>query len=139
MRIAIIHPNTTTIIDNNQTKISIEEIDSIETSSCISVHLSDCMDYVPLSERTKLLALAFSKVRKEGEITISGTDLLVVTHFIYNNIISMEQANTSLFCGRLSCDTVNNVIRTLESLGAKINNAKIDNMYYSIKANRPND
>lgn len=138
MKIVIVHPNTQTIIDNDQIQIPINDIDGVENSSCLSVHLADCMDYIPLTERGKLLTKAFGKVRMGGEITISGTDLATICSNVFHRSINLEQANTSLFSGRLSCDNATNVIRMVEALGGELDNVQITGMYFSIKARRPN-
>lgn len=137
-RVVITHPNINSVIEPDQFKVTMQELDGLDQSSCIAVHIADCMDYVPPEERGKFLAASISKLRYEGEITISGTDLIAVGQQIASGTMSLVQANVSLFQGRLSASTVNDVVEYLKKSGMEIVNAKIDSLYYSIKARRPN-
>jgi len=138
MKIAVKHQNLTSVVDNDQTVVSLQELDTVENASCISVHLADCADYVPLSERAKLIKKAIGKLRYGGEITISGTDLISVGQQIMSGNMSTARSNVVLFGGRLSADTINDVIKNIQAAGLNIVNAKlVDELYYSIKARRP--
>lgn len=137
-KIVVTHPNLQSIIEPDQIQVPMQELEGIDNASCISLHLADCMDYVPPEERGKLLSIAIDKLRYGGEITVSGTDLISVGQQINHGIMNLIQANVCLFQGRLSGSTINDVIAYIKKVGIEIINAKIDNLYYSIKARRPN-
>jgi hypothetical protein len=139
MKIVVTHPNMTSINDSDQARVPINDLAAVENSSCLAVHLADCMDFIPFEQRIQLLSDAYGKVRKGGEITISGTELEAIGHYIVHNITSSDQINVSLFNGRLSCEKMWIVSDQLESIGAKLINSKLDGLYYSIKARRPDD
>ncbi len=138
MKIAITHPNIKSVIDKEHQPVYIQEIGKIELSSCVSVNLADCMDYVPLKERGNVLNTAIERLRYGGEITISGADILAICAQVSNGHVTIEQANTSIYGSRLSGDTITNVIGYLQSINMEIVNAKLDHLYYSIKAKRKN-
>ncbi len=137
-KIVVTHPNLQSVIEPDEIQVPVQELERVDSSSCISLHLADCMDYVPPNERGRLLSLAIDKLRYGGEITISGTDLIAVGQQINHGIMNLVQANVYLFQGRLSASTINDVVAYLKKVGIEIINAKIDNLYYSIKARRPN-
>ena len=139
MKIAITHPNLKSILAKDESPVSLQDLNAgVENASCSSIHLADCMDYVPPSERSKVLATALKKLRYGGDISISGTDLIAVCQHMSSGVMSIIQANASLFEGRLSASTITDVLETLKEMGLEIVNAKIEGMYYSIKARRPN-
>ena len=136
MKAVIVHPNMTSQISSDEVQIPINEIDRLENSSCISIHIADCMDYVPLEERIALLEKSCGKLRFGGELTLSGISVRDVARDIYHMVGTMEQINTALYGGRLSTDLIDNTLKALRDLNFDILNCKIDGHYYSIKAQR---
>lgn len=136
MKVIITHPNLHSVTDSSFEEVSLQNLASLDDSSCTAINLADCMDYVPSAEREKLLSLALSKLRFGGEIYISGTDALSVSHQLTYGQINIAQFNTSIFEGRLSCSKVDDTINYLKNSGIEIDNVKLDGLYYSVKAKR---
>ena len=138
MKIVITHPFMTSVTNNDEIPIKINDLDNVENASCTHVHLADCMDYIPFEERFKLLTMAYNKLRNGGELTLSCTDMVAVGHFIYHKIADIKQLNTVLFSGRLSCDSVYSILEFIRThLVANVDNVKNDGVYVSIKIKRP--
>lgn len=138
MKIIILHPRAAPVIDANQIAIQLSELDQIEQSSCVSIHLLDCLDYISFDKRFTVLKEVYSKLRKGGEITINGNDLPAIRRYIEHRMTSMEQLNNTLFNGKVSIDTLKSTWENLEKLGAEFVESKIDGMTFSVKARRPN-
>lgn len=136
MKAVIVHPSMTSHISSDEVQIPINEIDRLENSSCVSIHLADCMDYVPLEERTKLLEKVCGKLRFGGQLTVSGVSIRSVARDIHYMVSTMEQLNATLYGGRLSTDLMDNTLRALREFDFDVVNCKIDGHYYSIKAQR---
>lgn len=137
MKIIVTHPNTNSFVQNDEVAVPIQNLSSVDDATCLSIHLSDCMDYIPPQERYKLLGNAIKKLRHGGELTISGTDILAVAQQINSFMLSIDKANSILYQGRLSSDSVNNVLNNVQSMGLELINVKIDGVFYSIKTRRP--
>lgn len=132
MKLTILHARSTTIVDNDSTRISVTDLDSIESSSCLSINMADCMDYVPYDKRTDLLELVVSKLRKGGKLFVSGAELYTIGYNIYHVLEDENRINAALFNGRLSAESMWFLCKKLEPLGIKVENMKIDGFYYSI-------
>ena len=138
MKIAIIHEHTSTIVDSDQININLNELGNVSPSSCVSIHLADCMDYVPFAQRTALLDIALSKLRRGGEITISGTNLSAAIRDVYNHTLSIEQINATIYNHRLSVDTLDSIKNYLiDTKHLVVVNYKQEGLYFSIKMERP--
>ena len=138
MRIIVTHPNLKATADQDETPVSIGELAAVDPATCLSIHLADCMDYVSIAERQKLLETAVSKLRMGGIITISGTDLSAIGRKLSSGNITTQQVNASLHKGRMSVIHCSEVIDQIRGIGLEIVNYKVDGLYYSIKARRPN-
>lgn len=136
MKILVTHPNLQQEPDNDQEVVSLQELSRLDDAICIYIHLADCMDYVPPSERYKLLQVAIKKMRYNAVITVSGVDILTVGQQIYAGLLEIDKANSVLYNSRLSADSINNVVTNMESMGLELINAKLDGLYYSIKMRR---
>lgn len=137
MKLAVTNPNTNSVIDGDAIKVGIQELSGVENSSCIEVNLNDCMDYVPLSERIKLLEMAVGKLRYGGVLFLSGTDLEAICHSTKYSATGIEQINAALYSGRLSIDYLHNVLSILKEIDLEVEKASLENIYYSIRAKRP--
>jgi len=136
MKITVITSNTQTISDSDSIKVPLNELSSVENASCLIINLADAMDYVPFNQRKDVLNLAISKLRPGGEIYISGSDMYAIGHYIIEQLTSAEQINTSLYGGRLSCNTMFDVTELCRELDCETINSKLDGLYYSIKARK---
>lgn len=136
MKIVVTHPNLQALVDNDHVQVTLQDLSAVEKASCTSIHLADCMDYVPPNERDKLLGIAIERLRYGGELTVSGTDMYALGNRIQYGKIGLEQVNASLYGGRLSIDHLHNLIVKLESVELEIVTAKLDNLYYAVTARR---
>ena len=137
MKIVVTHPNITSTIDNDYMCVPIQDLNKTPDSSCKSVNLADCMDYVLYEERDKLLEMAMSKIKHEGTLLISGTDVYAIGRGINNGIVSLLQINTSLYKGRLSINSLSFYVDKINnSPHFELINAKLDKLYYSLVAKR---
>lgn len=132
MKIVLVHPYSKTIIDKDAAKIHLTEIDSVDNSSCIAIHLADCMDFVPPEQRNLLLQKAISKLRVGGTLTVSGTSIISVVSEMYHGLITIEQFHAAMFGGRLSMANLNDVLQNLINSNVHIVNYRLDGLYYAI-------
>ena len=132
MKITILHPQSTTVVDNDSVRVSVTDLDSIEPSSCLSINMADCMDYMPYDKRDDFLELVVSKLRKGGKLFISGTDLYTIGYNIVHVLDDVNKLNAALFNGRLSAETLWDLCNKLKRLGITVKNMKIDGLYYSV-------
>lgn len=140
MKIVVLHDNNHTLVDDSFDAVPLTNLGEIEDASCDLIHLNDCMDYVNLSVRDQLLLTAIKKLRKNGELLISGTDTIELVSQYYNHSISIQQLNASIYDGRLSIDSLFNLQKKLKKITSlSIVNAKLDGVYYSIKCKRTNE
>jgi len=138
MKIAIMHEHASTITDSDQINIHLNELGNVAPASCISIHLADCMDYVPFTQRIALLDMALSKLRCGGEITLSGTNLSAIIRDVYNHTLSIEQVNATIYNHRLSVDTLDSIKNYLiDTKHLVVVNYKQEGLYFSIKMGRP--
>jgi len=139
MKICVQHPNSQIKPQSNEVPVKLNELSDIQNSSCVSVYLSDCLDFIPLNERTSLIDIAILKLRQGGDLIIDGADIFAISHALQSGIRSIETLNNVLFNGKLSADSVISVVNYIEKNdNMKEISYKEDNLHYTIKARRKN-
>ena len=117
--------------------VRLEELESVEASSCLEIDLGDTADFIPFHERSELYKVIVSKLRYGGRICLSGNDLYVYSQKIYEGDLSMDVANLGIFSGRLSADTMVSVVDKLKELSIQPEKYYYDPYFiYVIKGTR---
>ena len=80
------------------------------------------------------MAECFKKLRKNGIITIIGLDVLEIAKGIVTGRLTIDDINNLLYKGKQSIDTITRVKMFLTSQHATIEDIRINNITYYIKA-----
>ena len=138
MNTVVIHPNMlSNKAGHNERVISIEDLESTENSSLLSISALDCLDYVVYEQRNVVLGLIRSKIRQGGILDVHGCDIFAAASSMYNGRMNLDKANDIMFQNKRSMDTLDRMIVALKSLELEIVNYKIEDFTYHIKARRP--
>ncbi len=129
----------TIIVTHKQTvndgEVHVNHLDKVAAASVENIRLSTTLDYV--EKRGEVLELAVSRLRYGGEIEILGSDIYDVARGLHYAELDLEHADALLYRGRLSIDTLQNVVHQLEELGLSIKIKRIHKYVYFVKATRP--
>lgn len=117
--------------DNKFIYIVPNQISTIENNSCKELHIT-CIDYI--AESLPFMAECFKKLRKNGIITIIGLDVLEIAKGIVTGRLTIDDINNLLYKGKQSIDTITRVKMFLTSQHATIEDIRINNITYYIKA-----
>ena len=109
----------TNVPDNSATDIYIENLDQIQH------------DFIE-EFFTKLR----SKVRKNGRILISGTELSILARNVLSNNLSSQEFNNIILSGKRGLHKVNDISNLLKKVGMLIEEVSISGNSYAIKSSR---
>lgn len=127
----------TIIVTHNKPKegeINPQDIENIIDGSIDVIGLGPTLDYV--EKRDQLLTDIVKKLRYNGTIELVGSDVFDIARGLYVCELNLDDAHNFLYNGRQSCDTLQNVVNTLEELGLKVNIKRIHKFTYYVKATR---
>lgn len=123
----------------NFTNIKLENVaqdmQDIIDNSCEDIVLNDVVDFVPYDSVVKFLQLVVSKLRTNGRIVITGTELGLVSRGVINGDISPEKYSLHM-AGRLSSNFMYIIVDSLTKLGVKTQIANTKGIVYEIIATR---
>ena len=111
----------------------------VSQSSCTEIICEDIMDFIPYNEFYKTIEHYVSKLRHNGRIVISGTDMEVVSKMYlngelntleFNRVVHGEQNNAWSF--KLGQITIEETSEILIELGLKIQSKSINGMCFQI-------
>lgn len=112
-----------------------QDMPDIVNNSCTDIILNDVIDFVPYNDIGKFLKLIISKLRTNGNIMITGTELGLVSRLVVNGDISPEQYSSHM-AGRLSSNFMYVVVDALSKLGLTVQLANTKGMLYEVVATR---
>lgn len=110
------------------------DIKDIIDGSIDQITLGMTLDHV--ENRNNLLSDVIQKLRYGGTLELTGVDIYDVARGLYICDLTLDDANDILYNGRQSCDTLQNIVHTLEELQLQINLKRIHKYVYYIKATR---
>lgn len=115
---------------------AIEELEKLPDACCTGMYTSS-LDYI--INRFQVLSEMIKKLRYGASIIIEGIDILDVARNLHIGALSVDEANTLLYCNgnSNSCDTLINVVDFLQQQGLKIKHKRMVNNRYSVEAVRP--
>jgi hypothetical protein len=112
-------------------------------AECEEVFVDGAIDYIKDEILPQFIAYCVKKLRKNGIINLSGTDIKVANRMFYNGEISEEQLNLMLYGGgnhpwafKNGCHSLPKVKKILENLGLKILTLKYDGVNLHVSARR---
>lgn len=105
--------------------MNLEQILQAPDFSVDEINIGDKLDQIPFSERNDYLSKILSKLNPSGEITISGTDMVVLTKLISTNVMDIPSAN-SILENIKSMNTLNEMERLMYNSNFKITRKNIE-------------
>jgi hypothetical protein len=132
------------LTDTSQMQGDVSNLDWIadngEVEELIVQHV---LDYFPMQMTDKILSGWLAKLAKGGIITLVGNDLVLLAKEFAARRISIEDYCMGLYghqqqswAFKKSGLTLTQVVEVLKSLGYKVIEAKIENVQYTIRAQR---
>ena len=122
-------------------EVNINEIALIPDSHCDEINVSTALDFT--QNRTGVLEVLVKKLKYNGVIIISGLDILLLNHNLFNLNLSISDVNRMLYQvvdghPRCSVSTIQNLVDTLTHYGLTILDKHInhDANQFLIKARR---
>lgn len=123
------------ISDRDKNVYSLNELDAVTPSSATELDCGEMLDYSV--NRVEALQKILTKLRKGGRLIIRGNDLEVTSRLLVNGTIDVSRAAQALYDGRVNTSSTRTMVATLNQLGLKIKNVRIDNnIEYLIVAER---
>lgn len=123
----------------NYTNVDISDnglnINHIVNNSCDEIIVSDTLDYIPYENINKTLFDIVQKIRLNGRLIITGTDIRCICRLTSADTISVEQFS-SIIRDVKSMNTEINIKHLLASVGLKIESNLINHHKYEIIAVR---
>jgi hypothetical protein len=86
------------------TKVTLGELAQIGQSGCIEINAGDVLDYVP--DKMQAINHLVERLRYDGELIITGTDLLAVSTALSHGSLDYQTATALLYSGKANCTTL---------------------------------
>lgn len=134
VRISIETPSSKQV--ENAQYVPLNGLAQIYDGSCDYLYANDVLDYA--SKRDELLSMLISKVRIGGHLILYGNDYYEFCRGVTMGEIPLDDFNNKLFNGKQSIDYLDNIGRKLEHFGLRIKEQRLQNLQYSLIAERPN-
>ncbi len=137
--------NVEFVVDNNHPQINdnviyihISNIESsVEDATCLSIELNNCLDYI--LKRQEMLQTVIQKLRINGVLSLTGIDLDSISYNYNSGALNLSQAQQLLYAGRMSIDTLGNMVAQTSSYGLKTVKQTLDNNQYFLVVQRTNN
>ena len=108
------------------------KLNDVPRNACESIVIDNCMDNL---KEDQILEQLSSKLRKEGVITIVGTDIYVLSQNLLNKNISIDE-----FCNYTSNTkrmwSMEKIISIMKNLNMTIVTATLQGVRYEVRAQR---
>lgn len=121
---------TKAIVSNNDVNLS-----EISDNECEVIMANDAVDQFDVERVGELATKLSQKLRKEGSITLGGTDIRLLCKCILNDQIT-EKEGANIIGSIKSASSANLLKRVLESLGLEIVSTQITGVHYEVTAKR---
>jgi len=108
--------------------VEIDSLDDVITSSCNEIMIDNTIDFVS----DEIMGSILSKVRKQGKISISGTDLVEVGRGLVTRFMDTKKASSLLGEGRVKLYTLQDIVNILEQRGFKILKKRVNHYKYTV-------
>lgn len=115
---------------------ALDKLLELPDGSVPSVNIANLLDSVDISERQKTLESILKKIKYEGFIELTGTDLSEVFRAAYQGYIEYEEIIELLYAGKQSVATGELVAAILTDLNFKVITHRTNHYIYHIKAQR---
>ena len=114
-----------------------ELIKNTPDGSLPELAIADTLDHVPQENRLELLTILCKKVKYNGVLELTGTDIKDLTSSMYRNDLSLNEINQLLY-GRdnKSVSHLEDVVNHIKNLNFKVINERRNKHIYYIKAQR---
>jgi len=141
MKIFLAHPESNRSKMNDETPTNLDSLNEMSDAVCDSIEVNNILDFIFTRDRNNMLNVIASKLKYNGQLSINGNDIHIVSSFLDQSLMTLDQVNNSILNGKLSIDSTSSMITKLESLGLEIVRVSIDGTEYSIEAKRkaPNE
>lgn len=136
MKVFIKHENSSAQVNKDEHTVTLEQLLSLENSSCTHINVNNLLDYVSFDKRPEVLSAITSKLRHKGTIVLHGVDMMSLSKEVTIGSIDTKEANRILN-NIASTDDLNSVIKQVQGGGTNISVAKLDNCRYYVEAFRP--
>lgn len=129
------HPKYEPVVQPQQTRVTIENLPSIDDGSCPEIILSDTLDFV--YNREEVLQEVVKKLKYGGTIVINGVDINLTAKGIVTGRIQLPEIKELMYNQKLSTDNLDNMLNNLRMLGLEPQTYNIQGYFYSVTARRP--
>lgn len=111
------------------------QIKDVVANSCTTIVADEVVDFLSNEDANKLLNALCAKLRKNGELVVTGVDLGVVSRNVISGVINEDQYS-SIIAYRGSLHFSHSIVGFLKTLNLTIETCKIEGIKYDITAKR---
>lgn len=122
---------------------AMEFFDTAKNAECTEIILDDCLDYFCINAVKSFLGYICGKLRKYGNIHVSGTDVSEISRAFFNGEISEDEFNVFMYGSgktiwdwKHGCHSMFKIVDILEGCGIKIDMAAIHEYSFRISGVR---
>lgn len=136
MKVFIRHNSNNKASEIGYFETSFEELVNMEDASCMSIDMNDSLDFMVYEDRNKAIDIALSKLRYDGDVILSGVDVISISDYLRAGRITIPHFN-SVITNRISVNSMFNMMdKIIELDDMSIELAKADGINYLIRARR---
>ena len=111
------------------------QIKDVVANSCTTIVADEVVDFLSNEDAKKLLNALCAKLRKNGELVVTGIDLGVVSRNVISGVINEEQYS-GLIAYRGSMHFSHSIVGLLKTLNLTVETCRIEGIKYDITAKR---
>ena len=135
MKIAIYLPGVFETKTDGYEQVDLSEIGSLDDAAYEEIFVDSCLDFI--EQRDDFIKELVKKIRYEGQIVISGSDMYEISRAMMSKALSLEEANSIIYGSRYSISSVLDMVAKLQQLGLTVLHKRVNDFKYTIIAERP--
>tara|TARA_R110002051_G_scaffold29094_1_gene68227 strand:+ start:2995 stop:3423 length:429 start_codon:yes stop_codon:yes gene_type:complete len=135
MKIAIYLPGIFEAKVGDHEQVDLSEVGNLDDAAYKEIFVDSCLDFI--EQRDDFIKELVKKIRYEGQIIISGSDIYEISRAMMSKSLSLEEANSIIYGGRYSISSVLDMVAKLQELGLTVLHKRVNDFKYTIIAERP--
>ena len=126
-------------LDKNDNLLNLDAV--AQPNECTEILADNILDYIPTNNMYDVLKHYASKLRHNGKLIISGTDIVLVAKDIVTQRLNLVEANKIIYGDRTEVKSgmisMFDIIPLIESIGLKVMKKSYNDYIFTLEAVRP--